>query len=278
MTLEMESFETVRRLLHQEAGHLLPDDKAYLVETRLAPLARVEGIASIELLIQQAISGLRPELVRRIVEELMIKETSFFRDVAPFEALRTNVIPALIQARATVQTLDIWCAACATGQEPYSLAVLLREHFPELYRWSVRLIGSDLSAFAIGRAGQGRYSDLEIQRGLSPELRDRYFLRQGDMWQVGAALRDAIEFRVLNLCGDWRGLPLVDLILLRNVMIYLNETTRRHILRLAKAQLRPDGYLLLGGGESLRAEDGFTPINLGGVTFYTPNNDRERSD
>src|SRR5262249_43023633 len=150
-------------------------DKVYLVETRLLPLTRRYGCASVEELVLRVRGRRNEKLLTELVEAMAINETFFFRDGHPFEALRRTVLPELMRRRAEGRRLNIWSAACSSGQEAYSLALLLRHHFPGLSGWSIRLLGSDLSAVMLARARQGRYSDLEVSRGLPPELLETYF-------------------------------------------------------------------------------------------------------
>lgn len=254
-------FAWVRRLVHARAGVVIEEDKRYLVEARLAALADREGFAAA----RDLLDALRTEepagpLHRAVVESLLVAETSFFRDLYPFEALRLRVLPRLIAARRGERALHLWCAACATGQEPYSLAILLRQHFPELADWKVRLTASDVSHAALTRAREGSYSALEVNRGLPAPLLVRWFEKRGERWQVRDEIRRSVEFRELNLAGPWPALPPMDLVLLRNALLYLDPALRRTVLANVARTLRPDGVLLLGAGESPAGwVDGFVP-------------------
>jgi chemotaxis protein methyltransferase CheR len=269
MTLSKASFAYVRTVLQERSGHFLEDDKAYLVETRLLPVARRHGFTSVEDLMRR-LRGRRSErLLGEVVEAMTINETFFFRDGHPFEALRGTVLPELIRVRAESRSLNIWSAACSSGQEPYSVALLLRHHFPALSGWNIRLIASDLSEGMLGRARLGRYSELEVSRGLPPELLDAHFQKHGDGWQIREEIRRMVEFHSINLIGTWPELPPLDLVVLRNVLIYFELPTRRRILERVRRLIRPDGYLLLGGAETTHnLDDGFRSVAFDQVSFF----------
>lgn len=241
----------LRHMVQARTGVVLEDDKVYLVEARLAALADREGFAGV----RDLLAGLRMEetdgaLHRAVVECLLVSETSFFRDVHPFEALRQRILPDLIARRASQRTLHLWCAACSSGQEPYSLAILLREHFPQLADWNVRLIASDVSHAILRRAREGAYSALEVNRGLPATLLVRWFEKAGERWRVREEIRDMVEFRELNLATAWPSLPAMDLVLLRNALLYFDDPMRRAIFQRVAKTLASDGVLLLGAGES----------------------------
>jgi chemotaxis protein methyltransferase CheR len=177
-------------------------------------------------------------------------EPLFFRDHHPFEALRQTVIPDLISRRQAERRLSIWCAASASGQEPYSLAILFREHFPELAGWKISLLASDVSREMLARAREGRYNQIEVNRGLPAALLVKYFEQHGTQWHIKPAIRSMVEFREINLAQAWPTLARMDLVLIRNVMIYFEVETKKTILGRLAGLLRPDGYLLLGGAET----------------------------
>jgi chemotaxis protein methyltransferase CheR len=271
MSLSQASFDFVRALVRERSAQVLEDDKAYLVETRLLPVARRHGFTTIDALVQR-LQGRRNEMVvADLVEAMTINETFFFRDGRPFEVLRQTVLPELIQRRAGVRFLNVWSAACSSGQEVYSIAILLRHHFPSLAQWTVRLLASDLSGAMLTRARQGWYSELEISRGLQPELLQAYFRKQGDGWQVRDDLRQMVEFRPINLSGPWPELPPLDLVVMRNVLIYFDGPTKQQILAKIRRVIQPDGYLLLGGAETTyNLDDGFEPVTFDQVSFFRP--------
>lgn len=256
-----QEFEYVCRLVRDRSAVVLDAGKEYLVEARLSPLAGQLQLGSVSELIGRLRAGSDGGLTTRVVEAMVTTETSFFRDRHPFEDLRTTVLPDLIGRRAAERRLDVWCAACSTGQEPYSLAILLREHFPELTGWRVNILATDLSADVLGRARAGRYTQLEVNRGLPAPLLMKYFRQHGREWELAADVRRTVEFRELNLAGPWPVLPRMDLIFLRNVMIYFDVDTKRAILERVARLLRPDGYLLLGGAETtLHLDDSFRRV------------------
>jgi chemotaxis protein methyltransferase CheR len=271
MSLSRASFDYVRSVLRERSGRVLDDDKVYLVETRLFPLARRHGFPSVDDLLLRARSGGQEALLAEIVEAMAITETFFFRDRYPFDILRQTVLPALVSRRNAVRSLRIWSAACSSGQEAYSVAIMLRHHFPSLSNWNIRLIASDLSAEMLKRAEQGWYSDLEVSRGLPPELLSIYFDRREEGWQIRDDLRRMVEFHPINLGGDWPELPPLDLILLRNVLIYLDAISRQQILSRVRRVLQPDGYLLLGGSEAPDPmETGFVRVSFEHGGFFQP--------
>jgi chemotaxis protein methyltransferase CheR len=271
MSLSQTSFEFVRTALRQRSAHHLEEDKAYLVETRLLAVARRHGFASVEDLVLHLRRRAEERLLDEIVEAMAIPETCFFRDGHPFEVLRQTVLPELVQKRSDLRRLNIWSAACSSGQEAYSVALLLRQHFPALASWNIRLIASDLSTALLARARQGLYSKLEVSRGLSSELLKGYFHEQAGGWQIRDDLRRMVEFRAINLNGPWPELPRLDLVLMRNVLIYFDIPTRQQLLGRVRKVMQPDGYLLLGGAETTHnLSDDFVPISFGQVSFFRP--------
>jgi chemotaxis protein methyltransferase CheR len=263
LALSQADFEYVRSLVLKRSAIVLENEKLYLAETRLQALARREGLPSLEALIGQARSGTGSGLSDRLVEAMTTNETSFFRDVHPFDALKQVVLPQLIQRRAVERRLSIWCGASSTGQEPYSLAMLLRENFPVLASWNVTILATDLSTEVLEKAKRGRYSQLEINRGLSALLLVKYFVKQGLEWQICEDLRRMVEFRQLNLIEPWPLFPPTDIVMLRNVLIYFSVETKKQILGKVRKILRPDGFLFLGGAETtLNLDDQFERLSL----------------
>jgi chemotaxis protein methyltransferase CheR len=245
-----QDFDYVRKLLRERCALVLEPGKEYLVETRLSPIVRQLNLASLSDLVARVRSEPANGLVEQIVEAMVTTETSFFRDRVPFEEIRKHVLPSLIERRHKERALRIWCAACATGQEPYSLAILIKEHFPELARWDIQLLASDLSRQVLARAAEGRYNQIEANRGLPATLLVKYFEQHGTTWQLRADVRGMVAFREINLDRELPALPLMDLVLVRNVMIYFDVDTKKAILGRMARVLRKDGYLLLGGAET----------------------------
>ncbi len=196
-------------------------------------------------------------------------ETSFFRDVDVFEALRQNVFPELLRHRGNKRQLNIWSAACSSGQEPYSVALLLQAYFPLLMHWQLKLFASNESEKMLARAREGCYSQSEVERRLPPQLLRRYFQQQGDLWYIADEIRLMVEFHQIDLLETWLPLPKMDLILMRNVLIYFNRFNRRRILKKVRQILKPDGYLFLGATESTFSVDrGFVPVPIGRTIAY----------
>ena len=267
--LGADDFVFVRDLIRAESGMVLADGKHYLVESRLRGLAQREEMPGVQALVQKLRAGRTPGLAAAVVESVLIGETSFFRDAHPFEALRETVLPELIRARGDRRRLDVWCAATSTGQEIYSLALLIAEAFPQLTGWRVRLLGTDFSESTLARARAGRYSEAEIGRGLSDTMRERYFRREGEDWVLDPAIRRRVELQRLNLIRDWPPLPDMDLVLIRNVLIYFDDGTRETILRHVEDLVRPGGYLMLGTAESLLVGgEGFDQVRIGRTICY----------
>jgi chemotaxis protein methyltransferase CheR len=249
VALSVADFDFVRGLVREQAGIVL-DTRQYLVESRLTSLARREGFASSEELVAKLRGRRHGGLTRKVVEAMTTHETAFFRDLHPFEVLRTTVLPRVLSRRLLERKLAIWCAACSTGQEPYSVAMLLREHFPSLAKWDVSLIASDLSERVLSRAREGRFTQLEVNRGLSPHLVSKYFEQDEAGHRIRADVRAMVDFREVNLLAKWPPMPRLDVVILRNVLIYFDADTKRSILSRLSGVLEPDGYLFLGGAET----------------------------
>ena len=269
MTITRADFEWVCKLVRDRAGVVLSTDKTYLVESRLAPLIKDIGVSSISQLIAQ----LRPQPFNdihwRIIEAMVTTETSFFRDSCPFDILKKYILPELIQQRQTRRVLNIWSAACSSGQEPYSIAILLNEHFPQLFTWKLQLIASDISHQILDRARQGCYNQQEISRRLPPSLREKYFQYSNNKWQIDAQIRQRVDFTQFNLTEKWPLMPQMDIIFLRNVLIYFDVQTKQTILTKARQLLQPDGYLFLGGGETtLNLDPAFEPVQFDKAICY----------
>ncbi|MCC7126238.1 MAG: protein-glutamate O-methyltransferase CheR [Acidobacteria bacterium] len=271
MSLSTTDFEYVRDLVDVEAGIVLDDAKRYLVESRLQPVARIEGFDSPGALVAQARQSSRTALRATIVEAMTTNETSFFRDVEPFEALRLHVLPALIARRRVARRLRIWCGASSTGQEPYSLVMLMLEHFPELATWDVEFLATDLSQDVLKKAASGHFSRIEVNRGLPATLLTRYFDKAGTEWVIKDVVRKAVSFRSMNLIKPWPPMGPFDLVMLRNVMIYFDVATKKQILDRILRALAPDGYLFLGSVETtMGIHDGFDRQTSGRTGFYRP--------
>lgn len=262
-------FDYIRKLLVDRSAIVLGDDKRYLVEARLAPVIGQLNVPSISDLVAKLRLGSNHGMATKVVEALVTSETSFFRDISPFEVLRKQVLPELIAARASERRLTFWSAACSTGQEPYTIALMLREYFPELANWQIMILGTDISTEVIAKANEGVYSQFEANRGLPAKLMIKYFKQIGTTWQLDSSIRDMVEYRQFNLAAAWPGLPMFDVVLLRNVMIYFDVLTKREILTRVERVLRPDGYLVLGGSETtLNISDTFSRMERAKAGYY----------
>ena len=268
-----EDFDRIRTMVRQQTGIVLEENKRYLIESRLSTLVRKEGIESIDALLSQLrVGGSLCELHGKIVEAMTTNETSFFRDGHPFEALRRFVLPELLRLRAKEKRLRIWCAAASTGQEPYSLAMLLREQFAtSLLGWNVQILATDFSPVVLDVARRGRFNAIEMSRGLTVPYQSKYFRQVDAEWEIHESIRAMIEFRSLNLIGTWPAMLPYDLILLRNVLIYFDLATKQAVLRHAKTLLRSNGYLFLGGAETtLNIDAGYVRETVGDSVCYRP--------
>lgn len=268
MALDSLTFQYVRDLVYQRSGIVVDQDKEYLVESRLRPLAVEGGFGSVDALIHEArVSAPRGGLHSRVVEAMTTNETSFFRDAHPFDALRTELLGRLA-ARAPGRGLVIWCGACSTGQEPYSLAMLLREHFPSIAA-SVKILATDLSSAVLERATEGVYRQIEVNRGLPASYLVKYFDKDGPNWRLKAEIRSMVRFFPLNLLETWPPLGQVDIVFLRNVLIYFDVETKRTILGKVRRCLTPDGVLFLGAAETtLNIDDAFIRKESGRTVYY----------
>jgi chemotaxis protein methyltransferase CheR len=270
MPLTSQDFGYVADLARRQAAIVLEPGKEYLVESRLQPLADKAGFAKLE----DYIAKLREEIGfspahAQVVDALTTNETYFFRDIHPFDALRTEVLPGLIERRSATRKLSIWCAAASTGQEPYSLAMMLLEHFKSLETWNVSIVATDYSDRVLEQAKRGEYNQVEVNRGLPAIYLVKYFRKQGDRWVVRDDVRKRIDYRRLNLIDPWPMLPQFDLVLMRNVLIYFDVAVKRTIMKNVRRVLAPDGYYALGSAETtMNIDSTFLPMMYGKTTFY----------
>jgi chemotaxis protein methyltransferase CheR len=269
MSLTSTDFGYIADLVRRESAIVLEPGKEYLVESRLLPVARDAGTDSITGLVRQLRGTTDPELRDQVVEAMTTNETSFFRDVHPFTALADTVLPELLEARRTHRSLDIWCAAASSGQEPYSIAMLLDEALGGEAGWSARILASDLSPRMLERTRLGVYTQLEVNRGLPVQRLLRHFGREGHQWRAKENLRSMIRTQAINLDGPWPAMPQMDVVLLRNVLIYFDVPTKKRILARVRDVLRPDGYLFLGGAETtLGLDDSYERVQVGRAPAY----------
>ena len=243
-------YEYLRKLLKDQSGLDLSADKQYLIESRLLPLSRKCGVTGIDDLVQKMKGG-SSSIVAQVVEAMTTNETFFFRDKIPFEHFRDSIMPEMLKARAARRSIRIWCAAGSTGQEPYSLAMCLKEMGASLAGWRVDIIATDLSQEVLEKSKSGIYSQFEVQRGLPIQLLVKYFKQNGELWQISPDIRAMVQHRQLNLLHDFSQLGAFDVIFCRNVLIYFDQETKISIFgRLAKA-MEPDGFLVLGAAETI---------------------------
>jgi chemotaxis protein methyltransferase CheR len=270
MTLTATSFDWVRQVVHRESAIVLQPGKEYLVEARLLPIARQMGLADVGQLVDSVRTRPNPENTRRIVEALTTNETSWFRDGDPFTTLTTTVLPALQAARGPNERLQIWSAACSSGQEAYTIAMLLEDAMPNAAA-RVSITATDLSREMVERTRAGRFSQLEVNRGLPAPMLVRHFTRAGNEWEVNATLRRMVTALECNLAAPLPRMGPFDVVYLRNVLIYFDLPTKQAILRRVRGLMKPDGWLFLGAAETtLGVDDSWERVVLGRSSAYRP--------
>ena len=262
-------FDFLSTFVESKSGIILHKDKAYLVESRLGPVMKSEGFSSIGDLILRLRWQATGELVDKVIDAMTTNETFFFRDDPPFEALKQGVIKDLMQKRQSTKTLNIWSAACSSGQEPYSISILLKEHFPTLNDWTIKILGTDVSDEVLEKADEGIYSSFEVSRGLSDTLVNRYFEPVDTRWKVRASLRNTVHFQKLNLMDSFASIPKMDIIFLRNVLIYFKHEVKKDIVKRIIERLMPDGYFFLGQSETAKTlNETLEPVNIAQASCF----------
>ncbi len=264
-------FAFLRSVVFERSSNELDPSRDYLFDSRLKPIQRSFGFGSLAELVQ----ALRRQpsdspLKRAIAEAMTVNETSFFRDFRVFSLIQQELLPALIEKRQIVRRLRLWSAACSTGQEAYSLAIIIREHFPQLSQWQVEIAGTDISAEVARRAQEGCYQRIEINRGLPARYLVKYMQRIGDEWQVSPEVKRLCRFSQRNLCEWPAQREIYDGILLRNVMLYFPMPVRERLLLNLHRVLAPDGFLILGSSEQPYMLDHFRPVLSQNACFYRP--------
>lgn len=271
MSLSPATFAYLAQMVREHSAIVLDDTKGYLVESRLGPLVYSEGVRDIDELAFRLRDDRFGPLRRKVLDAMTNNESWFFRDVYPFEALKTTILPQLISRADNARALSIWSAACSSGQEIYSVAMLIRENFPSLLNWNMNLLGSDISDAILHRAEAGLYSQLEVNRGLPAILLAKYFQQTGREWQLKRDVRDMARFRYVNLSCPFPHLGPFDIIFLRNVMIYFALDVRREILARMRQVLRPGGILFLGAAETtLNLDDSYERVPFQKTFYYRP--------
>jgi len=253
-------FDFVSQMLKRRSGLILPPDKMYLLESRMGPIARKHGLVGLDAIAAKLKAGDEP-LARDVTEAMTTNESFFFRDKTPFDHFEKLMLPELLKARANTKRLRIWCAAASTGQEPYSLAMILKEKAALLKDWKIDIVGTDLSNEVLTRAKEGVYSQFEVQRGLPVQMLVKYFTKDKEQWRVKDDVRSMVQYQPLNLLDAFIGLGSFDIIFCRNVLIYFDEAMKRNILERMALLLPADGYLLLGAAETVVGiTTAFSPI------------------
>lgn len=266
-TILAENYRFLRDYIYQESGIVLDDDKHYLLEARLLPVAQQLHLASLDALCAALRANGNPPLQKKVIEAMTTHETLFFRDMAPFDALRTSVLPPLLEQRKATRKLAFWSAAASSGQEAYSLAMLLIEM--GLGDWNIQILATDLSEQILARAREGRYLQIEVNRGLPASYLLNYFDRQGLDWQIKERVRRMVRFEPFDLRKSMRTKGPFDVIFCRNVLIYFDVDTKRRILQELRGALFPGGHLLLGSAETtLNLDDRFQRVTVGRATLY----------
>ena len=264
-------YDYLRKLLKERSGLVLGGDKQYLVESRLLPVARKAGVSGLAGLIRKLKEAKSESLTVEVVEAMATNESLFFRDKVPFEHFRDTIMPNLLAARARQKRIRIWCAAASTGQEPYSLAMALKEMGSQLAGWRTEILATDLSLDVLEKAKAGIYSQFEVQRGLPIQLLVKYFTQVGEMWQIAPEIRAMVQYRPFNLLHDCGQLGRFDVVFCRNVLIYFDQKTKVEVLERIARVMEPDGYLVLGAAETVVGlTQSFRPI-LDRRALYGPN-------
>jgi chemotaxis protein methyltransferase CheR len=265
-------YEYLRKLLKDRSGLVLSADKQYLVESRLTPLARKAGVANLGELVGKLRAN-NERLIVDVVEAMTTNESFFYRDKIPFEHFTNTIMPGMLAARAREKRVRIWCAAASTGQEPYSLAMCLKEMKDKLAGWRVEILGTDLSTEVLEKAKAGMYSQFEVQRGLPIQMLVKHFTQTGDTWQISPEIRAMVQYKPLNLLADFSHLGNFDVVFCRNVLIYFDQETKVGVLNRIARMLEPDGFLVLGAAETVVGlTEAFKPMN-DKRGLYAPNKD-----
>lgn len=267
-SLPPDALQFVCSIVRQRSAIELDEAKAYLIEARLGPVAKRNGFTSTAEMVTTLRTKPCQPIQQQLVEAMTTNETSFFRDVHPFEAMKQQILPQLRQL-GLARKLTIWSAACSTGQEAYSVAMLLREHFPDLCAGKVQIIGTDISDEVLARARAGAFTQIEMNRGLPANLLARYFQRKGMQWEITPNLRELVSFSKLNFIEPWPPLPQIDVVFLRNVLIYFSPATKKQILEKVRSVMAPHAVLFLGAAETtMNLDSAFVRVQVDNQVFY----------
>jgi chemotaxis protein methyltransferase CheR len=258
--MKPEDFDYISKLLKDKSGLVLTKDKSYLLESRLMPLARKRGFKGLDDLIGQ-LRRRDMALEKEITEAMTTNESFFFRDSKPFDQFRQVVIPNILKTRASKRSFRIWCAAASSGQEPYSLAMILKEEAAKFAGWRIEIVGTDLSSEILKKARAGLYSQFEVQRGMPVQLLVKYFKKKDEMWEIDPTIRNMVQYKEWNLLESLTALGQFDVVYCRNVLIYFDQPTKSKVLEGVQKQMPDDGVLYLGGAETvLGVTQAFKPI------------------
>lgn len=265
-------YDFLRKLLKERSGLVLAADKQYLIESRLMPVARDAGLASITELSQRLRGSDSEALKAQVTEAMTINESFFFRDKVPFDRFRDTILPAMLTARASTRRLRIWCTAASTGQEPYSLAMILRSMIEKFVDWRIEIVATDICQDVLEKARAGVYSQFEIQRGLPIQMLMQHFEQVGEQWRVAENLRKMVQFRHFNLLSDFSSLGTFDVVFCRNVLIYFDQPTKAGVLDRIGRALKTDGFLSMGAAETVVGlTEAFMPLaDKRGLYVRTP--------
>lgn len=263
-----DSFEFLAHLVRERSGLVVADDKTYLLESRLHPLARTEGMETLDELVAKLRAPGSESLREQVTEAMTTNESFFFRDKKPFDAFNDVILPHLLKTRQ--KSLRIWCAAASTGQEPYTLAICLKEAAAKFAGWRQEIVGTDLSTDVLRKAKLGRYTQFEVQRGMPIQLLVKYFTQIGQDWEISSDIRSMVSYRKLNLLDDFTMLGTFDVVFCRNVLIYFDQETKKEILERIAKRMPKDGFLVLGAAETvIGITDAFEPLT-GHRGLYVP--------
>ncbi|MBL6959071.1 MAG: protein-glutamate O-methyltransferase [Rhodospirillales bacterium] len=256
-----EDFQFISKLIKERSGLVLTEDKSYLLESRLMPVARKRGLKGLEELISTLRTHKEEAFIVEVTEAMTTNESFFFRDNKPFDLFRDQVMPEMLKNRATQKSLRVWCAAASSGQEPYSLAIILKEMAAQMAGWKAEIIGTDISKDILKKAQDGLYSQFEVQRGMPIQMLMKYFEKQDELWAIKPEIKELVQYRFYNLLDSLLPLGKFDVVFCRNVLIYFDQETKGKVLDQISTLLPPDGVLFLGGAETvLGISDKFKPL------------------
>jgi chemotaxis protein methyltransferase CheR len=259
--MKPEDFQFLSKLVKDRSGLVLSEDKSYLLESRLMPVARKRGLKDLEEIVKTLKTRMDNALAEDITEAMTTNESFFFRDIKPFDIFKDVVLPNLIKERAAKKTIRIWCAAASSGQEPYSIAMILKEAAAQLTGWRIEIIGTDISREILEKAKKGHYSQFEVQRGLPMQLLVKYFKKKDDQWEIDPAIKSMVQYKEFNLLDAMTSMGTFDVVFCRNVLIYFDQETKGEVLGRMVKQMADDSVLYLGGAETvLGISDAFKPV------------------